>query len=116
MRGAGPDLEALRTSWPTIRTATEAPISSCRISASGPAGADGVVSAGHVAAGRLHLGAVGIGLLVDNLEITAQLGDELLTSRRPGTTPKVPGRKHIANDGLVLGLERSGLGADEGAV
>ena len=83
---------------------------------SGPAGPDGAVGAGHVAAGGLHLLAVGVGLLVDHLEVAAQLGDELLTSRRPGAAPKVPGGKHIANDGLMLGFQRRGLRADGGAV
>jgi hypothetical protein len=47
----------------------------------------------------LHLLAVGVGLLVDHREITVQLGEEPLT-RRPGTTPKVPGAKQITDDGL----------------
>ena len=83
---------------------------------SGPAGADRAVGAGHVAAGGLHLLPVEVGLLVDHLEVTAQVGDELLARRRPGTAPEVPGSKHIANDGLVLLLQGSGLRANEGAV
>jgi hypothetical protein len=59
---------------------------------------------------------VGVGLLVDHLEVAAQLGDELLTSRRPGAAPKVPSGKDISNDGLVLGFQRRGLCADGDAV
>src|ERR1700688_3303231 len=81
-----------------------------------PAGADGAVGAGHVVAGRLHLLAVGVGLLVNHLEVTTQLGDELLASHRTRAAPKVAGSKHITNDGLVLGLQRGSLRADEGAV
>ena len=65
---------------------------------------------------RLHLLAVLVGLLVDHLEVATQLGDELLASHRTGAAPEVTGSQHIANDGLVLGLQRGGLGADEGAV
>ena len=64
----------------------------------------------------LHLLAVRVGLLVNDLEVTAQLGDELLASDRTGATPEVTGGKHIANDGLVLLLQRRGLGTDYGAV
>ena len=57
-----------------------------------------------------------VGLLVDHLEVTTQLGDELLAGHRTGAAPEVTGSQHIANDGLVLGLERGGLGADQCAV
>jgi hypothetical protein len=50
----------------------------------GPARPDGAVAAGHVAAGALHLLAMGIGLLVDHLEVATQLGDELLARHRTG--------------------------------
>src|ERR1700733_15531529 len=82
----------------------------------GPAGPDGAVGAGHVVAGTLHLLPVLVGLLVDHLEVATQLGDELLAGHRAGAAPKVTGSKHIADDGLVLGLQGSGLRADEGAV
>ena len=59
---------------------------------------------------------MGVGLLVDHLEVATQLGDELLARHRTGATPKVPGRKHIANDGLVLGLQRGRLSPDRGTV
>jgi len=59
---------------------------------------------------------VGVGLLVNHLEVTTQLGDELLAGHRTGTTPEVTGSKHIANDGLVLGLQGGSLRANEGAV
>ncbi|EUA91196.1 hypothetical protein I551_2350 [Mycobacterium ulcerans str. Harvey] len=83
---------------------------------SGPAGTDGAVRLRHVLAGGLNLLAVRVGLLVDHLEVATQLADELLASHRTGATPEVAGGQHIANDGLVLGLQRSGLCADEGAV
>src|SRR5262249_19712096 len=83
---------------------------------SGPAGADGAVRAGHVAAGRLDVLAVLVGLLVDHLEVAAQLGDELLASDRTGAAPEVTGSQHITNDGLVLGLQGSGLRANRRAV
>src|ERR1700742_719871 len=51
---------------------------------SGPAGADGAVGAGHVAAGGLRLLPVGVGLLVNHLQVTAQLGDELLAGHGTG--------------------------------
>src|ERR1700744_2899932 len=82
----------------------------------GPAAADGGVGGRHVVACRLHLLAVGVGLLVDHLEVPTQLGDELLASNRARATPEVTGSQHIADDGLVLGLQRSGLGADQRAV
>src|ERR1700758_3374512 len=82
----------------------------------GPAGPDGAIGARHVATGGLHLRPVGVGPRVDHLEATAQLGDELLAGHRAGTTPEVPGGQHIANDGLVLGLQRGRLCTDEGAV
>src|ERR1700740_1850293 len=69
-----------------------------------PAAADGAVGVEHVAAGALHLGAVRVGLLVDHLEIAAQLGNELLAGHRTGATPEVTGGKHITNDRLVLSL------------
>ena len=50
-----------------------------------------------------RLGATGVGLFVDHLEVAAQLGDESLTGRRPGTAPKAASSKHIAQDGLMLG-------------
>ncbi len=84
--------------------------------AEGPAGADGAVGLRHVAAGGLDLLAVGVGLLVDHLEVATQLGDELLAGHRTGAAPEVAGSQHIANDGLVLGLERRRLGTDGGAV
>src|ERR1700728_777171 len=84
--------------------------------ASGPAAADGGVGARHVVACRLHLLAVGVGLLVDHLEVPTQLGDELLASHGTRATPEVTGSQHIADDGLVLGLQRSGLGTDQRAV
>src|ERR1700733_9188206 len=82
----------------------------------GPAGADGGVGGAHVVAGGLHLLAVGVGLLVDDLEVATQLGDELLAGHRTRTAPKVAGGQHITHDGLVLLLQRGGLGADGGAV
>src|SRR5271169_5582625 len=82
----------------------------------GPAGPDGAVGARHVAAGGLHVLPVGVGLLVNHLEVTAQLGDELLAGDRTRAAPEVTGSKHIADDGLVLLLQRRGLGADGGAV
>src|ERR1700756_2077521 len=66
--------------------------------------------------GGLHLLAGGVGLLVDDLEVTAQLGDELLAGHRTRAAPEVTGGQHIAHDGLVLGLQRRGLGADQRAV
>src|SRR5258708_27666614 len=100
------------TTWPhTLRCAATS-----EGVASGPAGADGAVGARHVAAGGLHLLAVLVGLLVDHLEVATQLGDELLAGHRTGAAPKVAGRKHIADDGLVLGFQRGGLRADGGAV
>src|ERR1700722_10017298 len=83
---------------------------------SGPAAADGAVRGRHVAAGRLHLLPVGVGLLVDHLEVATQLGDELLAGHRTLATPEVTGSKHIADDGLVLLLQRSGLVADHRTV
>src|SRR3984885_13946177 len=83
---------------------------------SGPAGPDGAVGARHVAAGGLHVLPVGVGLLVNHLEVTTQLGDELLASHRTRAAPEVTGSKHITNDGLVLLLQRSGLSTDGGAV
>ncbi|AFJ35819.1 hypothetical protein A5644_25225 [Mycobacterium intracellulare subsp. yongonense] len=59
---------------------------------------------------------MGVGLLVDDLEVAAQLGDELLAGHRTRTAPKVPGGKHITDDGLMLGLQESGLGADQRAM
>ena len=59
------------------------------------------------------LGAVSVGCLVDHLEVAAQLGDESLTGRRAGTAPKVLGSKHIAQDGLMLGLQRHRLHGEE---
>src|ERR1700721_2295565 len=50
----------------------------------GPAAADGAVGGRHVVARRLHLLAVGVGLLVDDLEVTTQLGDELVAGHRTG--------------------------------
>src|SRR5271155_4277799 len=82
----------------------------------GPAGADGGVGGRHVVAGGLHLLAVGVGLLVDDLEVATQLGDELLAGHRTRAAPEVAGGQHITNDGLVLLLQRGGLGADGGAV
>src|ERR1700733_9666160 len=82
----------------------------------GPAGADGAVGGVHVVAGALDLGAMSVGLLVDDLEVAAQLGDELLAGHRTRAAPEVTGGQHIAHDGLVLGLQRGGLGADHGAV
>src|SRR6201994_2885863 len=82
----------------------------------GPAAADGAVGGRHVVAGGLDLLAVGVGLFVDDLEVAAQLGDELLAGHRTRTTPEVAGGQHIAHDGLVLGLQRGGLGTDQGAV
>jgi hypothetical protein len=63
---------------------------------SGPAGADGAVGAGHVAAGGLRLLPVGVGLLINHLQVTAQLGDELLAGHGTGAAAEVPGNKHIA--------------------
>src|SRR5436305_5443078 len=83
---------------------------------SGPAGADGGVGARHVVAGGLHLLAVAVGLLVDDLEVATQLGNELLAGHRTRAAPEVTGSQHITHDGLVLGLQRSGLGADQRAV
>src|SRR5271156_958018 len=83
---------------------------------SGPAAADGGVGARHVVACRLHLLAVAVGLLVDHLEVPTQLGDELLASHGARATPEVTGSQHIANDGLVLLLQGSGLGTDQRAV
>ena len=60
--------------------------------------------------------AVGVGLLVDDLEVATQLGDELLAGHRTRTTPEVTGSQHIAHDALVLGLQRGGLGTDHRAV
>jgi hypothetical protein len=77
---------------------------------------DGAVCLRHVVAGGLNLLAVLVGLLVDHLEVTPQLGDEVLASHRTGATPEVTGSQDVANDRLVLGLQRSGLGANEGAV
>ncbi len=82
----------------------------------GPAGTHGGVGAGHVVAGGLHLLPVGVGLFVDDLEVAAQRGDELLAGRRSRAAPKVAGGKHIADDGLVFGLQRGSLGADQRAV
>jgi hypothetical protein len=82
----------------------------------GPAGADGAVGAGHVAASGLHLLPSGVGLLVSYLEVTAQLGDELLAGHRTGAAPKVTGSKHMANHGPMLGLGRlelKGLGGGD---
>src|ERR1700761_581365 len=76
---------------------------------SGPAGADGRVGARHVVAGGLYLLAVAVGLLVDDLEVATQLGDELLAGHRTRAAPEVTGGQHIANDALVLGLQRRGL-------
>jgi hypothetical protein len=59
---------------------------------------------------------MGIGLLIDHLEVAAQLGDELLAGHRTRTAPEVTGGQHIAHDGLVLGLQGGGLGTDQGAV
>jgi hypothetical protein len=59
---------------------------------------------------------VGVGLLVDHLEVATQLGDELLAGHRTGATPEVTSGQHIANDRLMLLLQRRGLGADRGAV
>ncbi len=78
--------------------------------------ADGAVGLRHVVAGSLHLLPVGVGLLVDHLEVTAQLGDELLASHRTGAAPKVTRGQHITNDGLMLRLQRRGLSADHGAM
>lgn len=50
---------------------------------------------------------MGVGLLVDDLEVAAQLGDELLAGHRTRTAPKVPGGKHITDDGLMLGLREA---------
>src|SRR3984957_19721377 len=83
---------------------------------SGPAGADGAVGGAHVVAGVLHALAVLVGLLVDDLEVAAQLGDDLLAGHRTRAAPEVAGGQHIAHDGLVLGLQRRGLGADQRAV
>src|ERR1700759_4973650 len=85
-------------------------------SVSGPAGPDRAVGAAHVAAGGLHLGAVGVGLLVDHLEIASELSDELLAARRPGATPEVTGGQDIPEDGPVLALQWAGLGPDQCAV
>src|SRR5947209_11029211 len=82
----------------------------------GPAAADGGVGAVHVVAGGLHLLAVAVGLFVDDLEVATQLGDELLAGHRTRAAPEVTGSQHIAHDGLVLGLQGSGLGADQRAV
>src|SRR6516165_3158102 len=82
----------------------------------GPAAADGVVGGVHVVPRRLDFLAVLVGLFVDDLEVAAQLGDELLAGHRTRTTPEVTGGQHIAHDGLVLGLQRSGLGPDQSAV
>src|SRR3984885_10224079 len=82
----------------------------------GPAGADGGVGGRHVVAGGLHLLAGLVGLLVDDLEVAAQLGDELLAGHRTRATPEVAGGQHIAHDGLVLLLQGRGLGADHRAV
>src|SRR6202040_2336376 len=87
-----------------------------RREALGPAGADSGVGGRHVVAGGLHLLAVGVGLLVDDLEVATQLGDELLAGHRTRAAPKVAGGQHITNEGLVLLLQRGGLGADGGAV
>jgi hypothetical protein len=57
----------------------------------------------------LDLLAVGVGLLVDHLEVASQLGDELLAGHRTSTTPEVTGSQHIADDGLVLGFQRGSL-------
>jgi hypothetical protein len=59
---------------------------------------------------------VGVGLLVNHLEITAQVGDELLAGHRTRAAPKVTGSKHITHDGLVLGLQRGGLRANQRAM
>src|SRR5271163_3839556 len=77
-----------------------------------PARADGGVGAGHVVARCLHLLAVGVRLLVDHLEVTTQLGDELLAGHRTRAAPEVAGGQHITNDGLVLLLQRGSLLAD----
>src|SRR5580692_9830755 len=82
----------------------------------GPAAADGGVGARHVVAGSLHFLAVAVGLLVDDLEVATQLGDELLAGHRTRAAPEVTGSQHIAHDGLVLGLQGSGLRADHRAV
>jgi len=51
---------------------------------------------------------VAVGLLVDGLEVAAQLGDETPGSHRnPKPTPEVTGGQHIAHDGLVLGLQEA---------
>ena len=83
---------------------------------SAPAGADGAVGGVHVVARRLHLLAVLVGLFVDDLEVAAQLGDELLAGHRTRATPEITGSQHIAHDGLVLGLQGGGLSADQRAV
>jgi hypothetical protein len=49
---------------------------------------------------------VGVGLFLDHLKVAAQFGDELLAGRRPATSPKVAGGKHITDDGLMLCLQR----------
>src|SRR6202167_2838332 len=82
----------------------------------GPAAADGGVGGRHVVAGGLYLLAVAVGLFVDDLEVAAQLGDELLAGHRTRATPEVTGGQHIAHDGLVLGLQGGGLGTDQRAV
>ncbi|RYD11117.1 hypothetical protein TH64_00020 [Mycobacterium tuberculosis] len=59
---------------------------------------------------------MGVGLLVDHLEVTAQLGNEPLASHRTGAAPKVTRGQHITNDGLMLRLQQPGLSADHGAM
>src|ERR1700723_499259 len=82
----------------------------------GPAGADGGGGGRHVVAGGFDLLARGGGPLVDDLEVAAQLGDELLAGHRTRAAPEVAGGQHITNDGLVLLLQRGSLGADQRAV
>src|SRR6202044_562119 len=82
----------------------------------GPAAADGGVGAAHVVAGGLDFLAVAVGLFVDDLEVATQLGDELLAGHRTRAAPEVTGGQHITHDGLVLGLQGGGLGADQRAV
>src|ERR1700733_13158924 len=82
----------------------------------GPAAADGGVGGRHVVACRLDFLAVAVGLFVDDLEVAAQLGDEFLAGHRTRAAPEVAGGQTIAHDGLVLGLQGGGLGADQRAV
>src|SRR5690625_4792198 len=83
---------------------------------SGPAGADGVVGVSHVVAGRLHLLTVSIGLLIDHLEVAAQLRHELLAGHRTGTTPEITGSQHIMHNRLMLRLQRGSLGTNQRTV